>query len=232
MRNIVKALIIIISSIASLELLAQRAGSDTTFVLKENIDGEQHAIFFGGHASKFYDDISRFTFDRFDGQTYQGSLDYLKKKNLTLTRTNPILPWTTWVTLKQYKGNFYVYKPCDFCFHFRQSVNDSTFIDWGCEGPLANKILSQKKINKSTYRFVLAGLFDEGGERELTIHVIDFKKGIAVFESDENKRKLYYLMIAADKVRRVPIIIHHCPSQKQAELKFSDADVKNLLNGE
>lgn len=67
-------------------------------------------------------------------------------------------------------------------------------------------------------------------EREIAIHIIDINKGIAVFEQiAKGKEKTYYLMIAADNIKSVPVIVNHCPIQKQAELTFDKPDFEALL---
>jgi hypothetical protein len=204
---------------------------DTTFYEGFHIN---HSIFIDYDTNnKFYDKVVSFDFGEFDESSYKSSIDYLKENNLTLTKAKPVIPWTNWVILKQYQGKFYAYHPCDFCSHFRQSVNDTTFIDWGCEGPTANKIIKQKKIDNTTYEFKLKGVYPQ--DRKLTIHIIDLKKGIAVFERTINAtdtgdtETYYYLMIAADKVRSVPVIVNHCTGMKQNEFDFDEPDFVTLL---
>src|SRR5690606_22945600 len=225
LRNILTILVIG----TTFQLFGQSIGKDTTFIFKDTIDGKLQTIFIDYNTdSKFYERITLFNFQYFDKDSYKYSTDYLKEQKLTLTKSKPAIPWTNWVTLKQYKEQFYAYHPCDFLFHFRQSINDTTFIDWTGEGPVANKIIEQKKVDSKTYEFKLTGIYDQ--DRKIIIHIIDFKKGIAVFEQIINGTdKNYYLMIAADKIKSVPIIVNHCPTQKQAELQFDELDFKTLL---
>lgn len=228
LRSILTILIILTIGATS-QLFGQNVEKDTTFIFKDTVDGGIQSIFIDNNKdSKFYKSISNFNFHFFDAARYKYSTDYLKEHKLALTKVKPVIPWTNWVILKQYKGKFYVYHPCDFLFHFRQSVNDTTFIDWTGEGPVANKIIGQKKIDSKTYEFKLAGIYDQ--DRRLIIHIIDLKKGIAVFEQITNgKDKRYYLMIAAEKIKSVPIIVNYCPTQKQTELGFDKTDFKALL---
>lgn len=214
---------------ATVQLFGQTVANDTTFIFKDTVDGELQTIFIDHNTDrKFYERISHFSFQYLDKVSYKYSTDYFKEQKLTLTKSKPIIPWTNWVTLKQYNGQFYVYHPCDFLFHFRQSVNDTTFIDWTGEGPEANKIIEQKKIDEKTYEFKLTGISAQN--RKITIHIIDIKNGIAVFEQTLNEAdKRYYLMIAADNIKSVPIIVNHCPTQKQTELQFDEPDFKTLL---
>jgi len=214
----------------TVQLFGQSVEQDTTIIFKKIIDGDAHSIFIDrSKDSKFYESITRFKFQYFDEDSYAHSTDYLKKQNITLTKVKPIIPWTNWVKIKQYKGQFYAYRPCDFLSHFRQSVNDSTFIDWTGEGPVANKIIGQQKIDHKTYAFQLTGIYDH--DRKVIIHIIDAQKGIAVFEEITNGTyKRYYLMIAAEKIKSVPIIVNYCPTSKQAELQFDAPDFEALLS--
>jgi hypothetical protein len=206
------------------QLFGQGIGKDTTFIFKDTVDGELQTIFIDNNKdSKYYDKISQFNFQHFDNDSYKYSTDYFREQKLTLTKAKPVIPWTNWVTLKQYKGQYYSYHPCDFLFHFRQSINDTTFIDWTGEGPVANKITEQKKINNKTYEFNLTGIYDQ--DRSLTIHIIDKKKGIAIFEQRIGKDRKVYLMIAAEKIKSVPLIVNYCPTQKQTELEFDAIDL-------
>jgi hypothetical protein len=216
------------------QVFGQTAKNDTTFLLKENIDGELHTIFIDDNKnSKYYGPVSNFKFGE-DGMSeddrvsYKLSLDYLMANGRALARKTPIVPWKAWVTLKQYKGKFYAYYPCDFYFRFSHSVNDTTFIDWTGEGPVANRIIYCKKIDLKTFEFQLDGINEKA--RNLKIHVIDEKRGIAVFEQRKSEFGLeYYLMIAAEKIRSVPIIVNYCPTQKQTEFKFETPDYKSML---
>jgi hypothetical protein len=125
------------------QLFGQNIAKDTTFIFKDTVDGELQTIFIDNNKeSTFYDRIANFNFLHFDNDSYKYSTDYFKEQNITLTKVKPVITWTNWVTLEQYKGKYYAYHPCDFLFHFRQSVNDTTFIDWTGEGPVANNVSS------------------------------------------------------------------------------------------
>ena len=156
---------------------------------------------------------------------YRNSLDYLKENKLILMRGKPIIPWKVWIPLKKYKGDYYVYRPCDGIFHFAQSINDTTFIDWTVEGPTGHQIQSFFKTENNIYVFELNNM-----QRFLFIHIIDHERGIAIFEDTNDRRgNKYHLMIAAEKMRSVPIIVNYCPLQKQRELQFEAPDFESLL---
>ena len=135
--------------------MGQRTTIDTTFLLKE----PDHSIFIdNSKRSKFYDNISDFHFGKFDNDSYKYSLKYLKDKGLRLTKNNIFDIPKKWIILKYYKNNFYTYHPSDFYSHFKVSITDTAFIDYGGEGPMANKIISYKKINQNTFSFSLKGV--------------------------------------------------------------------------
>ena len=191
LRNIFSIIIIGLT----FPLYGQITTRDTLFIQKDSLLGSAQSIYFENNKdSKFYEYISYWNFLQFDNESYKYSTDYLNKSKQTLIKKTPIIPLTKWVTLKQYKGKFYAYHPCDFISHYRVSVNDSTYIDWTGEGPIANKILEQKKVNANTYEFRLTGIYAK--DRKLIIHIIDSNKGIAIFEEiNKETGKNYYLMI-------------------------------------
>ena len=216
LRNILTIVIIGLS----FPLYGQVSSNDTVFIERDSILGTAQSIYFDSNRnSKFYNGINYWEFHHYDTVSYKYSTDYFKENSLILTKRTPVIHLTKWVILKQYKGEYYLYKPCDFLFHFKISINDTTFIDWTGEGPVANKIIEQKKINNTTYKFRLTGINNK--DRELKIHIIDSSRGIAVFEEINNGAdKNQYLMISADKIRTVPLIVNNCETYKQVELRF------------
>jgi hypothetical protein len=225
MKKIAVYIMIFFSCTISKKLIGQQLEDDTLFLLKNG----DHTIFVDNSIkSKFYNEISDFKFEKFEKNSYAYSLAYLKENNLKLTKKNISDLPKKWIILKYYKNNFYTYCPSDFYSHFKVSISDTAFIDYGGEGPMANKILSYKKIDNKTFSFVLTGV--ERPKRNLTIHIIDNQKGIAIFEEIfDNKNKLYYLMIDATKIKQFPIIVNYCKNQKQMEFDFDVPDYNKLL---
>lgn len=214
-------------------LIFDYTNSDTLFIQKDNLLGTAQSIFLEKNKdSKLYERILFFDIDElYNGAyTYNHSMEYCKENNIEfeLTKRLPIIESTKWVILKKYKNVFCAYRPCDFYFYYKASFNDTTFIDWTGEGPIANKIINQKKIDDKTYYFQLRGSLKQN--RELKIHIIDKEKGIAIFEEIINKTdKSYHLMIDADKIKSVPLIVNNCKINKQKELRFDEIDYEELL---
>ena len=205
--------------------VGQKTIADTTFLLKE----PEHSIFINhSKTTKFYNHISDFKLDQFDKDSYEYSLQYLKDKGLRLTKINMKDVPKNWIILKYYKKKFYTYHPSDFYSHYKISITDTAFIDYAGEGPMANKITLYKKVDDQTFQFSLTGV--ERPKRKLIVHIIDKQNGIAIFEElNDDKDKQYYLMIDATKIRRLPIIVNYCRTQKQMEFNFDKPDFKKLL---
>lgn len=142
-------------------------------------EGSKQSIFIDKNPkSNYFEELSNFNFN--ESISYQFSLDYLKDSNQILIQQLPITPFLNWVPLKKYRGNYYVYKPCDFYTNLSFSFNDTTFIDFTGEGPIANKILEQRRLDEKTFAFELTGIYHKN--RQLTIYILDEKNEIALFE--------------------------------------------------
>jgi hypothetical protein len=207
----------------------QARKADTTFLLKETSNGICHAIFVDENkTSKFYKQISDFTFYNYDKDNFNSSLKYLKEKHISLSRKVITQVPKKWIPLYQYKNKLYLYYPCDFYFHFIYNITDTAFIDYTGEGPVANKIIDFKIINDTTFQFQLTAVTNP--TRSLIIHVIDRNRGVAVFEEKTQENgKHFYLMVSADKIKSFPVIVNYCPSQKQDEFQFDKPNYYKLL---
>lgn len=211
-------------------LIFDYTNSDTVFIKKDSLHGTAQSIFLEKNkGSKLYERMISFDLDRFgDRYNYNHSNEFFQENKITLIRQKPVISSTKWIILRNYKKNIVAYRPCDFYFYYKVSINDTTFIDWTGEGAVNNKIITQRKINDTTYYFELIGSMEKN--RELIIHIIDKQKGIAIFEEVINKTDIFYhLMIAVEKVKSVPLIINNCKIDKQRELKFDEIDYEELL---
>ncbi|QQS03520.1 MAG: hypothetical protein IPK50_14575 [Fibrobacterota bacterium] len=211
-------------------MAANALPKNAVFLSKDTVDGKVVGVYIEpDRNSRLYQKLTIFELNGFDSLDYQYSLDQLRENGLKLERVRNLLPWRQWVNLERYQGKFHAYKPCDFLFHYQWSINDTTLIDWTGEGPFAAKVLGQKKLDAKTYQIRYTGLLDQGGT-ELTIHLVDPAKGIAVFRKVSSiKDTSYLLMIAADKIRSVPLIVNHCPTGKRTEFSFEDLDGKEWM---
>jgi hypothetical protein len=215
-----------IISIASQSVFGQNPKSDTVFIRKDSLRGVSQSIFYETNKnSKYYKNITSFKFGEFDYDSYAYSLEYLKKNKIKLKKQKTILPSKKWIKLYRYNEQFYAYYPCDFYNFFKVSINDSSYIDWTGEGPIASKISYQKKINDSTFKIKVTGINEQ--DRTVTIKIIDKIKGIAVFtEKNAQNEESQLFMIMAEKIKTVPFIVNSCKLFKQSELDF---EKRNLI---
>ena len=225
MKPKISLLIFLISELA----FGQNKKTDTIFIQKDSLEGISQSIFFETNKnSAHYKNLTSFEFDEFDKESYQWSLDYLKKNKISLTKQKNILPSDKWIVIQQYNDEFYAYYPCDFYHFFKVSISDTAYLEMTGEGPVANKILNQRKINNSTFEIKTTGMYHQN--RTIKVHIIDKERGIAAFEE---KRKddshFFYLMIMADKIKSVPLIVNNCKIHKQHELQFGEPDFEELL---
>ena len=183
---------------------------DTVFIYKDSVFGTSQSIYYDIRTNNISDkDESYFLLYQSDEESYNYSLDYLMESKQNLIKRKPKIPWTSWLQLKQYNGQFYIYKPCDNINFYGITINDSTFIDWKGEGPTANKILNETKTDFNTYVFKLTGISEE--KRKLTVHIVDSITGIAVFEEKVGRnKKIFYLMTPTIKRFNFPLIVHNC----------------------
>jgi hypothetical protein len=199
---------------------------DTTFIERDTVNGNYHAIFIDtAKSSLYYDYINSFQFDETDSASYQSSVDCLKPFSYI---NNDIfgLP-KRWLTLNIYKGNYYLYSPSDYINNYRVAITDSNYIGYYNEGAQATKINSITETNQKTYRLELSNC--NNTTAELFIHLVDPQRGIAVFEfpyvTIEGR---YILMVDADKAKNFPIIVNY-GTVKFTEFKFEYPNFDLLL---
>jgi len=199
---------------------------DTTFIERDTVNGNYHAVFIDtARSSLYYDYINTFTFDESDSAGYQTSVDCLKPFSYI---NNDIfgLP-KRWLSLNIYKGNYYLYSPSDYVNNYRVAITDSNYIGYYNDGPQATKINSITETNQKTYRLELSNC--NNTTAELFIHLIDPQRGIAVFEfpyvTIEGR---YILMVDADKAKNFPIIVNY-GTVKFTEFKFEQPNFDRLL---
>jgi hypothetical protein len=209
--------------------------NDTLFFLREHRPEGVHQIFVDTNpSSRWYTHVADFSFKEFDQDPYKSSLDYLKAKRLRLSKhAYADLP-LAWTQLKTYKGKLYVNTPDDFYSHYKMKLTDSVLMDWGGEGPEAQYIHSFRKLDASTYQFVLSS--ESCTKRELTIRIVDKAKGIAIFRDNrtfawEKKARPteYYPMVDIRKMRLTPLLVNYCDYQKQGELDFDQVDYRAMF---
>jgi hypothetical protein len=131
-----------------------------------------------------------------------------------------------WLPLEQYKGQLYLYKPCDNLFRHWVTIEQDAVIFLGGEAPEWYPIQGVQKFSPDLYELLLDSRFGEPPYRRIKIHL---KGDMAIFECIRETYASWYLMCDAEKVLRFPLIINDCPERKAVELNFEDPDFKKIL---
>lgn len=200
--------------------------SDTTFLYRD-IKDVYHAIFINPQNDKnIYNQIRSSI--QIDTNVYLKAISDLKDSGFHLLRTKPTLP-SNWYSLYLYKKNYYVYMPSEPFVNTWININDSTLVmNYFNDGCLPLFMDNEKKVSKKTWQLKLKGIYPE--DNSILVHLIDAKKGIAIFEFPlrQGKRK-YQLMVETSKMECFPVIVNYSPSQRQDEFDFDDINFALLI---
>ncbi len=168
-----------------------------------------------------------FGFNNFDSTTYFDCLQQLKKTKLQKQDINRKLP-RKWISLYQYKNEFYTYHPSDLGNHYKFQITDTTTLDFTMEGPEPSLLLSTKQISANKIELRRKNYWQSS---RLTITVIDTAKGVAIFTFSPTKYIPHThkkLMVSADKVHLFKTIVNYCQTDKMSEFEFDKIDFKQL----
>lgn len=214
-----------------LQSFGKTKASDTTFISRDTSDGSYHAIFVENNKeSKYYDWLTNFNFDSSDYLSYNESIKAIFKDSLpkfSKTKLNSSLP-RQWCGLNSYKDKFYLYAPSDWGNNSNLIITDTTIIEYYMEGPYASIIESFKTIDANTFELSVHSAYRT--TNKMSIHIIDWKNQIAIFDNhSEEDQYRYSLMVGSSKARQFPIIVNYCEDQKQMEVNFDKTDFNKLL---
>ena len=140
----------------------------------------------------------------------------LKKK-----KTPQNLP-RKWIPLYPYNNEYYLYRPCEFIIQ-RYNITDTLLMYYGWMDGIYG-FSYDTIVQKSKNHYQIKRIKDFHN-RKINIYIIDREKGIAVFEFDNYKPRLY---VDAEKVGYFPVIVHYC-NGKEDNYEFSDIDLKKLI---
>ena len=160
---------------------------------------------------------------------YRDSKESFKQRGLKYHKYNFGNFPKHWVTIKYYKHSFYAYDYSDFYFYYQLAVNDSFFIN-DLEGAFAEEILSYKKINDSTFSFLISNYDNKREPERIIFYIIDRKRNIAVVETFRDGSQDYILMMDANRLIDLKIINNYT-KEKEWEFDFDLPDYDKLTNG-
>ena len=162
--------------------------------------------------NRFYD--YNYTYE--DEDDFKEVFITLKKKKISKT-----LP-TKWIPLYSYNNEYYLYAPCEWIIP-KYNITDTLLMYYGWMDGIYG-FSYDTIVQKSDEHYVIQGI--KGFHNtEINIHIIDKKKGIAVFKFDDYKPHLY---VDAEKIKNFPLIVCDC-NEKYKEYEFPDIDLKKLI---
>lgn len=201
--------------------------SDTVFLFRERFDSSYHAIYIDKKKSPFYQTISKHI--TIDPDVYKTSIQQLSDSGRIKTRHFNIDVFPEWYSLYLYKNKYYVYSPSEPYTNTYIKISDSTIVlnnfNDGCIPALLSNI---DRINNKTLEIVTSGLYRE--DSKIIFHFLTKKKDVAVVEfplREENKG--YLLMVAKNSLRRFPIIVNYCMTNRVKEWEFDKPDFKKII---
>lgn len=161
------------------------------------------------------------------------SWHYERLSNFGSIRKNKIekpshFPFGKWISLHQYKNNFYTYFPCDWGTLLRLEIDANKYTEHSFEEE-EWQIKSIRAVSKRKYVLDIEYSVSKT-YRKIIFYLVDDKKGIAVLEymGSTGDRK-YQLLIKNSNINKIPMIINECNS-KAIEFQFDAINYISLLN--
>ena len=127
-----------------------------------------------------------------------------------------------WIPLYPYNNEYYLYRPCEFVVQ-KYNITDTLLIDYsGMDGIYGFPY--DTIVQKSKNHYIIQKIKGFHSTK-INIHIIDRERGIAVFEFDNYKPRLY---VDVEKVKYFSVIVHDC-NEKEDDYKFPDIDLRELI---
>lgn len=209
-----------------------KTSNDTIFLLRELADTPYsfyHAIFIDT-TTAVRNKLTDFSLGEFDSSYFE-SIPLLKPYinfNKEINKTFP----RKWISIHQYKNEFLLYSPSDFCYHSLFELTDSsTFERFGCESPEPSRINSLY-FQSSSNLIINRSLPWGRSNNKLQINIIDPKNGIAIFTFGPNglgNDGFQIMMVDAKKVNQFRTVVNYCVTDKQGEFEFDKINYESKL---
>jgi hypothetical protein len=205
---------------------------DTAFLLKEVGKDYRHIIYVEkNRQSIFYTKLLDFKMDQSDTNAYIQNcraFDEDLRKPVKKFRLWGLA--RQWLPVYKYKGKYYLYYPGDTGVENRKMITDSTICYSNMDGWLPEQMLSVKQSDNKTWVF---GMSSFGKAKStLTIHIIDNKTKLAVWEDDNRSAAYRYgLYVPRDYAAKFDMVVNYTNGDLPDEFEFDKIDFKALLKG-
>lgn len=215
-----------------------KIANDTIFLLREigkSTNALYHAIYIDT-TSAIHNQLTDFSLGVFDSSYIEAKalLSPFKNFNKEINKSFP----RRWISIHQYKNEYFLYSPCDFMFHSRFEITDSSTLEniYG-DFPVPGRINSIQSPS-STSLIIDRSLRWGKNNDQLQINIIDPKNGIAIFTIDPKRlakegfrffnAEFQFLMVDANKAHLYRTIVNYC-EEKTSEFTFDSIKYKSPL---
>lgn len=209
-----------------------KTANDTIFLLRKmdkSTNVLYHAIYIDT-TKAIRDTLTDFSLGEFDSSYFE-SIPLLKPFKNFSKEIKSSFP-RKWISIHQYKNEYFLYSPCDFCYHrLFEFTDSSTFERFSCESPEPSRI-NDLQFQSSTNLIIDRSLPWRRTNNKLQINIIDPKKGIAVFTfgPDEwGNEGFRFLMVDVNKAHLYRTIVNNCIIDRQDEFVFDSINYKSPL---
>ena len=136
-----------------------------------------------------------------------------------------------WLPLHKYKGQYYLYEPCDEGAIHRQIIRPTMLVRWYADGPSPQLLESITQPEPGMYWIVTYVCGPEGKDPTVTIiHLIDAQRQLAVWEYPGKENGYSYeLMVSKAGAKYFDAIVNRCDGARAGEYDFETIDFAALL---
>ncbi len=205
--------------------------ADTDFISREVTKEYYHAVFIEhNRQSIFYTDLLDFKMDEYENDEYKQEYKVLKKRSSSPFKIYDLTGLSKeWIPLYKYRNKYYIYYPSDRGNAGRRIISDSTMVYRFMDGVRIEPFMAVKKVDNHTYSFNLRSLFIDTGISQITIHIIDPKNNIVVWEDSSPYSGHFQLFIARENAKNFDMVVNYCKEIKTEEFQFDDIEFASLL---
>jgi hypothetical protein len=195
---------------------------DLNIISFDNVSKEKHSYFIDTTTtSKYYDQITKWNPHRFDNQAIDFYLNELRK-------TEPLKTFdlkditSLWFSIRQYKGQLYLYDRCDGIDR-RFGITDSSFIYYG---PLESDADVIDSVITKTNDEVKLRLRTIPQKSKSGYAIVSIKrtntKDVWLLNHTTGQYEWNELVIPQSSIKNFNLIVNYCPTSKQIEYQQFD----------
>ncbi|QJD97248.1 hypothetical protein HH214_15910 [Mucilaginibacter robiniae] len=213
--------------------IQRKAVSDTTFLYREVTPEYYHKVYIErNRQSEVYKRLLDFRPNDDERKYYQECCKKLRQiTNVPSQQFKLIGLPKEWLPLYRYHGKYYVYAPSEWGGLERKTITDSTMVYWFMDGPSPEPLLGARKLSSNTYYLKIHTSGASNLPAKLTIHIIDAKNKIAVWEDQSASiANRYNLYVPRENARNFDMVVNYCKEQRTDEFEFDKVDYTALLN--